>query len=219
MEFLLNIRHYFEVEYLIQFGQLVAYPALFAIVFAESGLFIGFFLPGDSLLFTTGFLASKGLLDIRILLPLFFVAAVAGDSVGYTFGRKVGRRLFQREKSLLFHKGHLMKAEAFYEKYGKKTIIFARFVPVIRTFAPIIAGIGHMEYKTFIIYNVVGGFLWAVGLTTLGYFLGQIPWIEENFEIAIFVIIGISILPPFIHILQDPTHIKQLRELLAKPFK
>jgi membrane-associated protein len=219
MEFLLGIRHFFEIEYLIQFGQIFAYISLFAIIFAESGLLIGFFLPGDSLLFTTGFFASKGLLDIKILLPLLFLAAVTGDSVGYTFGRKVGRKLFQREKSLLFHKKHLMAAEAFYEKHGKKTIILARFVPVVRTFAPIVAGIGHMEYKTFLTYNIVGGFLWAVGVTLLGFFLGQLPIIEENFEIAIFVIIGISILPPIIHILQDPKHRKQLLELFKNPKK
>ncbi len=207
MEFLLGIRHFFEIEYLIQFGQIFAYISLFAIIFAESGLLIGFFLPGDSLLFTTGFFASKGLLDIKILLPLLFLAAVTGDSVGYTFGRKVGRKLFQREKSLLFHKKHLMAAEAFYEKHGKKTIILARFVPVVRTFAPIVAGIGHMEYKTFLTYNIVGGFLWAVGVTLLGFFLGQLP------------IIDISILPPIIHILQDPKHRKQLLELFKNPKK
>ncbi|HRN96602.1 MAG TPA: VTT domain-containing protein [Candidatus Levybacteria bacterium] len=219
MEFILGIRHYFEIEYLIQFGQIFAYIALFGIIFAESGLLIGFFLPGDSLLFTTGFFASKGLLDIRILLPLLFVAAVAGDSVGYTFGRRVGRKLFQREKSLLFHKKHLLAAEAFYEKHGKKTIILARFVPVVRTFAPIVAGIGHMEYKTFLAYNIVGGFLWAVGVTLLGYFLGQLPIVEDNFEIAIFVIIFVSILPPIVHILQDPKHRKQLIELAKNPAK
>lgn len=219
MEFLLSIRHYFEIEYLIQFGQIFAYISLFSIIFAESGLLIGFFLPGDSLLFTTGFFASKGMLDIRILLPLLFAAAVAGDSVGYTFGKKVGRKLFQREKSLLFHKKHLMAAEAFYEKHGKKTIILARFVPVVRTFAPIVAGMGHMEYKTFIVYNLIGGFLWAVGVTLLGFFLGQLPIIEDNFEIAIFVIIFISILPPIIHILQDPKHRKQLWELFTNPRK
>lgn len=218
MENLLELRQYFEVEYLIQFGRLVAYIALFAIVFAESGLLIGFFLPGDSLLFTTGFFAARGDLDIFILLPLLFAAAVLGDSAGYIFGRKVGRRLFQREKSLLFHKDQLMKAEKFYEKHGKKTIIIARFVPVVRTFAPIVAGIGHMEYKTFVTYNIVGGFLWAVGLTLLGYFLGQIPFIEKNLEVTILAIIAISILPPIFHILQDPKHRKQLLALAMKPF-
>lgn len=219
MEFLLSIRQYFEIEYLIQFGQLFAYISLFAIIFAESGLLIGFFLPGDSLLFTTGFFAAQGILDIWVLLPLLFVAAVVGDSVGYTFGRRVGRKLFQREKSLLFHKKHLLRAEAFYEKHGKKTIILARFVPVVRTFAPIVAGIGHMEYKTFLAYNVIGGFLWAIGLTLLGFFLGQIPWIAANFEVAVLGIIFLSILPPIIHILQDPTHRKQLWALARNPKK
>lgn len=219
MEFLLGFRHYFEIEYFIQFGQIFAYIALFCIIFAESGLLIGFFLPGDSLLFTTGFFASKGMLDIWVLLPLLFVAAVAGDSAGYTFGRKVGRKLFQREKSLLFHKKHLMSAEAFYEKHGKKTIIIARFVPVVRTFAPIVAGIGHMEYKTFLAYNVIGGFFWSIGVTLLGYFLGQLPIVEEHFEVAIFAIISISILPPAIHILQDPAHRRQIVQLIKNPAK
>ncbi len=219
MEALLQFRHYFEIEYIIQFGQVIAYIALFAIVFAESGLMIGFFLPGDSLLFTTGFFASKGMLDIRVLLPLLFVAAVAGDSVGYAFGKRVGRKLFQREKSLLFNKKHLEGAEAFYDKHGKKTIILARFVPVVRTFAPIVAGIGKMEYKTFIIYNVVGGLLWAVGVTLLGYFLGQIPLVEDHFEIAILMIIFVSILPPIIHVLQDQNHRKSLLNLAKNPMR
>jgi len=226
MEFISEFIHFFDPQNLVKLGELYGefarlftYIALFLIVFAESGLLIGFFLPGDSLLFTTGFLASQGVLDIWILLPLLFVAAVLGDSAGYAFGRRVGRRLFQREKSLLFHKSHLLKAEQFYERHGKKTIIVARFMPVVRTFAPIVAGIGHMEYKTFVTYNIIGGFLWSVGITVLGFFLGRIPFIAKNLEIAIFVIIGISIMPPIIHILQDPKHRKQLYAFIKNPVK
>ena len=158
----------------------IGYLGIFAIVFAESGLFIGFFLPGDSLLFTAGFLASQGIFDIRILAFLCFIGAVAGDSVGYWFGHKVGRKLFQKKDSLLFHKDNLMKAEKFYEQHGKKTIVIARFMPMIRTFAPIVAGIGSMDYKTFISYNVFGGLIWGVGLTLAGYYLGNlIPDVDK----------------------------------------
>ena len=147
----------------------IGYLGIFSIVFAESGLFIGFFLPGDSLLFTAGFLASQGIFDIKILALGAFIFAVLGDSVGYEFGKKVGRKLFKRPDSFLFKKENLEKAENFYEKHGKKTIILARFVPIIRTFAPIIAGIGDMHYKTFLSYNVFGGFFWAVGISFAGF--------------------------------------------------
>ncbi|PIP04565.1 hypothetical protein COX53_01810, partial [candidate division WWE3 bacterium CG23_combo_of_CG06-09_8_20_14_all_40_14] len=139
----------------------IGYAGIFFIVFAESGLLIGFFLPGDSLLFTAGFLASQNIFSIKVLALICFAGAVLGDSVGYEFGKKVGRKLFKRKDSFLFKKENLEKAEKFYEKHGKKTIVLARFIPVIRTFAPIIAGIGDMQYKTFISYNVFGGFFWA----------------------------------------------------------
>ncbi len=213
METILSLRHFFEVEYLIQFGQMIAYIGLFAIIFAESGLLIGFFLPGDSLLFTAGFLASQGLLDIYILVPLLFLAAVLGDSAGYAFGAKVGKRLFHRKESLLFHRHNLEKAQQFYEKHGKKTIILARFMPVIRTFAPIVAGIGDMNYKTFITYNVIGGLLWAVCLPLAGYFLGSlIPNADKYLHYIIAVIIFVSILPPIVHVLRE----KESRDSLIK---
>ncbi len=175
------------------------------IIFAESGLFFGFFLPGDSLLFTAGFLASQDILNIWVLLPVFFVAAVLGDSVGYSFGRRVGRRIFNRDDSFFFHKKHIDRAEKFYEKHGKKTIIIARFVPVVRTFAPIVAGIGKMDYSTFLAYNVIGGVLWAIGLTLAGYILGAvIPNLDKYLHIVVGIIIVVSLLPAVWHVAKDP---------------
>ena len=194
---------------------------IFLIIFAESGLLIGFFLPGDSLLFTAGFLASQGIFDIRVLSIACFIAAVIGDSVGYAFGHKVGRRLFNKTDSIFFHKDHLMKAENFYEIHGKKTIVLARFMPVIRTFAPIVAGIGKMNYKTFISYNIVGGLIWSVGLTMMGYFLGKsIPNVDRYLLPIIALIIILSILPQTIHILRNPNHRRNINQFIrTKIFK
>src|SRR3989344_3150572 len=165
---------------LISLIKTAGYLGLFGIVFAESGLFIGFFLPGDSLLFTAGFLASQGFLNIWLLAPLVFVAAILGDNFGYAFGKKVGPAIFRRDDSVFFHKDHLERAKIFYEKYGAKTLVLARFLPVVRTFAPILAGVGQMHYPTFFFYNVFGGFLWAIGMTWLGYFLGAtVPNIDK----------------------------------------
>lgn len=181
----------------------VGYIGLFAIVFAETGLLIGFFLPGDSLLFTAGFLASQGIFNIYILCFLMFIAAVVGDSVGYMIGHKYGKRLFKKEDSLLFHKDHLEKAKAFYEKHGGKTIIIARFMPVVRTFAPVVAGIGDMKYSTFLTYNVVGGLLWAVGLPALGYVLGSsIPDVDKYLLPIIAIIVLASVAPGAYHALK-----------------
>jgi len=182
----------------------IGYIGIFLVVFAESGLFIGFFLPGDSLLFTAGFLASQGIFDIRLLSVLCFIAAVTGDSVGYIFGKNIGPRLFTREDSWLFHKKHLAKAQHFYEKNGKKTIVIARFIPIVRTFAPIVAGIGNMHYRTFITYNLAGGFLWAIGVTVAGYFLGKvIPDVDKYLIPIVVVIIIASILPSVIHLIKE----------------
>lgn len=190
---------------------------VFGIVFAESGLLIGFFLPGDSLLFTAGFLASQGFINIWLLSLGSFIAAVVGDSVGYAFGHKIGKRLFQRENSLLFHKDNLLKAEAFYEKHGGKTIILARFMPIIRTFAPIVAGMGNMRYHSFLSYNIIGGFLWAIGLNLGGYILGNtIPNVDRYLLPIILLIIIISILPSVTHILKVPQHRNELRRLVKK---
>lgn len=189
---------------LIELLKLVGYTGITGIVFAESGLLIGFFLPGDSLLFTAGFLASQGFFDIRLLVLLCFAAAVTGDSVGYAFGYRLGRKIFTREESLLFHKDHLLRAEKFYQKHGGKTIILARFMPVVRTFAPIVAGVGAMSYSKFLMFNVVGGFLWTVGLTVLGYFLGAtIPDVDRYLLPIIVGIIVLSVLPSAIHVLKN----------------
>jgi membrane-associated protein len=175
---------------------------IFGIVFAESGLLVGFFLPGDSLLFTAGFLASgPSSVDEALHLPFLplligcFVAAVAGDQVGYVFGRRVGPALFRRPDSRFFKQENVDKAQGFFDRYGAKTIVLARFVPIVRTFAPIVAGVSRMDYRTFVTFNIVGGALWALGVTTLGYFLGQVDVVEENLEIAILTIVFISVLP------------------------
>lgn len=176
---------------------IVGYPGLFAIVFAESGLFFGFFLPGDSLLVTAGLLASQDYFHILTLLLLLPLAAVGGDSVGYWFGKKVGPKIFTEEGNVLLDKKHLQNAHRFYDKYGGKTIIIARFVPVIRTFAPIVAGVAQMEYGKFISYNIVGGISWTVGMLTIGYFLGNvIPDVDKYLLPIIGIIIFLSLLPP-----------------------
>lgn len=180
------------------------------VIFAESGLLIGFFLPGDSLLFTAGFLVYSGFLDVNIhlLVAVLFIAAVVGDSVGYSFGRKFGPAIFKRPDSLLFKQENIRKAQHFYEKHGGKTIIIARFIPIVRTFAPVVAGIGQMEYKRFLGFNLIGGFLWAAGVTYLGYFVG-VQFKKAGIEIdtvllpIILAIILLSVLPPAIHILKD----------------
>ncbi|MCA9341147.1 VTT domain-containing protein [Candidatus Saccharibacteria bacterium] len=197
----------------IELTEFIKYASILGvalIIFAESGLLIGFFLPGDSLLFTTGLLISIGVLsfNIHLAVAILFIAAVAGDSVGYTFGRKIGPKVFKKPDAKLFKQEYIKKAQLFYEKHGGKTIIIARFIPIVRTFAPIVAGVGGMKYSTFITYNVIGGALWAIGITYTGFFLGK--WIEHmGLEIdhillpIIALIIFISILPPAIHILKD----------------
>ncbi|HEX2787030.1 MAG TPA: VTT domain-containing protein [Ignavibacteria bacterium] len=189
IDFFKNLR---DLEGLIKWGGLLV---LIIIVFAETGLLIGFFLPGDSLLITAGLLASQGYLDIFVMNVTLILAAIIGDTVGYWFGRKTGPKIFKREKSKFFAKEHLIKAQEFYEKHGGKTIIYARFVPFARTFAPIVAGVGKMEYKKFLSYNIFGGILWVVSMTLLGYFFGNIPFIKKNFEYVIIGVIIISTIP------------------------
>ncbi len=182
------------------------YLGLFAIVFAESGLFFGFFLPGDSLLLTAGLFAYKGLLNIWWLLPLLFVAAVFGDNVGYWFGRRAGPPLFKREESLLFKRKNLLAARAFYEKHGGKTIMLARFMPFIRTFAPIVAGAVEMDYRRFMLFNLLGGLFWAIGVTLAGFFLGGIfppDVLDRYFVFIVLVVIVLSVMPTAIHLWQD----------------
>ena len=174
---------------------------LFLIIFAESGLLIGFFLPGDSLLFTAGLFASSGRLNIWVILVGCFVAAVAGDQVGYAFGKRVGPSIFNRPNSRLFKQEHVQRANEYFEEHGAKTIVMARFVPIVRTFAPILAGVGTMPYRTFLIFNIAGGFLWAVGVTLLGYFLGEqigADNIDKYLLPIIGVVIILSLIPPLL---------------------
>jgi membrane-associated protein len=189
-----------------------------AIIFAESGLLFGFFLPGDSLLFITGFLASKpeGLPHIGqplwLVLLVVFIAAVAGDQVGYVFGRAVGPSLFHRPKSRLFNPDNVTKAHVFFARHGPKTIVLARFVPIVRTFAPIVAGVADMKYRTFTIYNLVGAGLWALGLTTLGYYLGQVDVVREHVEIAAVIIVAISLIPVVVELVKHKRQVKVVVE-------
>lgn len=171
---------------------------VFLIIFAESGLFFGFFLPGDSLLFSAGLIASQGFFDIRILIIVCIIGAIVGDSVGYGMGKKMGRKIFDRDKGFFFKKYRVRAAEEFYEKHGISTVILARFVPVVRTFVPIVAGISHMQYKTFLIYNIIGGILWVSTVALLGYFLGHIIPNPDVYILPIVIGIVILSLLPFI---------------------
>lgn len=192
-----------DAEWIIHFAGYFAYWAILLIVFAESGLLIGFFLPGDSLLFTAGFFASQNIMGLS-LLPLLigvFLAAVIGDSVGYTMGKRFGPKIFKKEESLLFKPKYIKQAQDFYELHGGKTIIIARFVPIVRTFAPIVAGVGEMKYPRFLAYNVIGGFIWSFGFILLGFMLGNIPGMEQYTELAVLVILFISLLPVVHHLM------------------
>jgi membrane-associated protein len=174
--------------------------ALWLIIFAETGLLIGFFLPGDSLLFTAGILAGQGKLDIAMVVIGAFVFAVLGDQVGYTIGKRLGPRLFSKPDSRIFQQEYVDRTKAFFEKHGPKTIVIARFVPIVRTFAPTLAGVGEMPRKTFLTYNVIGAFFWAVGVTMLGYALGDVIGddIDTYLLPIIAVIIFVSLIPPFL---------------------
>jgi membrane-associated protein len=173
----------------------LGYAALFAIVFAETGLLVGFFLPGDSLLFTVGVVAGAGKLNIVAINLLLMAAAIVGDAVGYTLGRRAGPRIFNRPDSLLFRQEHLRKTQAFYDRHGGKTIIIARFVPIIRTFAPFVAGVAGMKYMRFVSFNVFGGIGWVFAMTMLGYSLGSVPLVRRHFEKVIVLIVFLSIVP------------------------
>jgi membrane-associated protein len=200
MDRLIDLFHWLtDVKGLVQWG---GYVGLTAIVFVETGLLVGFFLPGDSLLVTAGLFASQPQfgLNVYLLGAILSVAAIAGDSLGYAIGRASGPRIFTREDSLLFNKRHLYRAQDFYERHGGKTIVIARFVPIIRTFAPVVAGVGQMKYRSFLFYNVIGGLLWIWSMLFTGYFLGRyIPGIDEHIEIVILVVVFLSILPGLIH--------------------
>lgn len=194
----------FDVSHLLSVGGLAL---LAGFVFAESGLLIGFFLPGDSLLFIAGYLSSNAgghvLPALWVTALVAFVSAVAGDQVGYLFGRRVGPHLRARQRSRFFNPANVDKAQAFFARHGSKAIVLARFVPIGRTFTPIVAGIGHMDYRTFVTFNIVGGALWGIGVTTLGYFLGEVPFIRNHLEVAALVIVAVSLLPVVIHLRRE----------------
>lgn len=185
-------------------------PVMAAIVFAETGLLVGFFLPGDSLLFVAGFLASPAgekiagehQFSIVTLNVVLILAAIIGDTVGYWIGNRAGPAIFNRPQSRFFRRDHLLRAHAFYEKHGGKTIILARFMPIVRTFAPVVAGAASMSYRQFLLYNVFGGIGWVASMSLLGYYLGQFEWIQKNLEKAVIVVILLSVSPMFIHYIE-----------------
>jgi membrane-associated protein len=174
------------------------YSLLFAVVFSETGLLVGFFLPGDSLLFTVGVVAGAGQLNIWAVNAVLMAAAIIGDTVGYMLGRKAGPHIFNRPDSRFFRREHLMRTHEFYEKYGGRTIIYARFIPIIRTFAPFVAGVAEMNYFHFLSFNIFGGIGWVALMTTMGYYLGGVPFIRRNFDKVILGIIIVSVLPALI---------------------
>jgi membrane-associated protein len=197
--FFLQILNPNQLEILLRSWGWLGYPILFGIVFAETGLLVGFFFPGDSLLFIAGFVASTDILNIGWLNAVLIPAAIVGDATGYYLGLKTGPKIFTREDSFLFKKSHLIRTHEFYERHGGKTIILARFVPIIRTFAPFVAGMGKMKYVRFAAFNVFGGIGWVLLMTHAGYYLGNIPVIRRNFEMTVILIIVISVLPVVWH--------------------
>ena len=178
------------------------YIILFAIIFIETGLIVMPFLPGDSLLFVAGYFAAKGDLNIFLLAILLFIAAFLGDTVNYSIGKILGSRVLKMNLPFVKQE-YFDKTNQFYEKYGSKTIIFARFIPIVRTFAPFVAGVGTMQYRTFITYNIIGGLVWVVALLAAGYYFGEIPIVKKNFELVIFGIIFLSILPPIVEVARE----------------
>jgi len=203
IETLTNLFHQLsDLEGIIRWGGLFM---LTTIIFAETGLLIGFFLPGDSLLVTAGLLASpgQGLMNIQAMAAVLPLAAIVGNSLGYYVGRVTGPRLFTREDSLLFNKKHLYRAHAFYERHGGKTLVLARFMPIIRTFVPVVAGMAAMNFRDFTVYNIVGGVLWIFSMIFLGYFIGDIPWVRQNVEKVILLVIFLSILPAIIEFIRS----------------
>jgi membrane-associated protein len=199
------IQKFFETVYnipeLIRMG---GYVGLFAIIFSETGLLVGFFLPGDSLLVTAGVFCAAGTLKIHYLIPLLLVAAICGNATGYAIGYRTGARIFSRPDSLLFKRRHLIRTQQFYEKHGGKTIILAQFMPIVRTFAPLVAGVAGMSYRRFATFNVVGAVLWIGSMTMTGYLLGRsVPDIDRHIHIVIAVVIFLSLLPAIITFLRE----------------
>ena len=213
-EFIVHIFNVFLhlVKYLsliIQEYGVLTYLILFVIIFAETGFVVTPFLPGDSLLFAAGAFAAVGALDIKLLLVLLSLAAMIGDSVNYTTGKFIGKKIYEQDTVKLIKKEHLLKTRHFYEKYGAMTIIFARFIPIIRTFAPFVAGIGEMHYVKFMAYNVCGGLLWVVLFTLGGYFFGNLPFVKNNFSLVIFAVILISVLPVIIGFFKQKSNVEE----------
>lgn len=195
---------------LSEFILTAGYIGLFSVIFAETGLFLGFFLPGDSLLFVAGLLASDGTLSLPVLLAIVFCAAMLGNIVGYVFGRRVGPALFKREDTLLFKKSHVRKAEEFFNQYGAKTIVLARFMPIVRTFAPILAGVGKMDFREFMLFNMIGAFLWSFGLLLGGFFLGRVvPDIDRYILPIVIGIIIVSFMPGVLKYFQEKRRIER----------
>jgi membrane-associated protein len=191
----------YSLDDLIRWG---GYVVLFVIVFTETGLLIGFFLPGDSLLITAGLVAAAGGLNIWWLNVILIVAAVTGDSVGYAIGVRLGPRLFTRPKSLLFNPRHIERTRAFYARHGAKTIVIARFVPIVRTFAPVVAGVGQMEYRRFVFYNIAGGVGWVTSMTWAGYALGRaIPNVAEYVHVIVVVVVILSVIPIVVELVRE----------------
>jgi len=180
----------------------ISYLILFAIIFSETGLLVGFFLPGDSMLFAAGLLASQDVFNAGLLIGLLSLAAVAGDAVNYSLGAQMGQRVFERGYLRFVKHSHLMAAKRFYDRHGGKAIILARFVPLVRTFTPFVAGVARMSYARFAVYNIVGGVGWVTSMTLCGYFLGRVPWISHNFEMVVVIIVLVSLLPIMIGTLQ-----------------
>ncbi len=201
MDWLKHLIHQLtDVETLVRVGGMTA---MTAIVFAETGLMVGFFLPGDSLLVTAGVFAAAGRLDIVWLNVPLILAAIVGDTVGYWIGRKAGPALFNRPRSRFFNPAHLRRAHDFYEKRGGQTIILARFMPIVRTFAPVVAGMGKMNYRRFLAFNVFGGIGWVLSMTLIGYYLGQFLWVRKNIEAVILIVVFLSILPGIIAFVRE----------------
>lgn len=182
------------------FSGWLGYAALCAIVFSETGLLVGFFLPGDSLLFTVGVVAGDGALNIALVIPLLALSAMTGDSTGYFLGRRTGRAIYNRPDSRLFKREHLLRTKAFYERYGGKTILYARFVPIVRTFTAFVAGVAEMPYKRFLPFSIGGGFGWVTLCTMLGYGLGSLPFVRQNFDKVILAIIALSLVPTLLEL-------------------
>jgi len=191
----------YALDDLVRWG---GYAVLVAIVFVETGLLVGFFLPGDSLLITAGLVAATGSLNIWWLNVLLVAAAILGDSVGYAIGWRAGPRLFTRPKSLLFNPRHIDRTRAFYARHGAKTIVIARFVPIVRTFAPVVAGVGQMEYRRFLFYNVAGGVGWVTSMTWAGYLLGRtVPNINEQIHVVVIIVILLSLIPIVVELVRE----------------